>query len=214
MYNHLQVGIIGYGNVGRQLHAMLLETGFDADAIFIFADDVTADEAKRQYRFTDYKLEKFRHLHFVPALGYLSKTTRLSVLNGLLEKGNLIFSFVHPTCFVSKTAVIGKGVILYPMCNIDQGAVIGDGTIILNSCVVAHDTVVGKCCYLSPAVCLSGDVKVGELSFIGSAAVVANDVTIGNNSTVGIGTCVTKSIDENSFVIGNPFVHKKNIRLY
>ncbi len=214
MHSNIKVGIIGYGNVGKQLHAMLLETGFKDSGIYLFADDIAAEESKRVFGFNSYKEGKFNELHFIPALGYLSKSKRLSVLNELLESGRQVFSFVHPTCFVSKTAIIGKGVILYSMCNIDQGAVIGDGAILLNSCVVAHDTSIGKCSYLSPGVCLSGKVTIGELCFIGSASVVANDVSVGSNSTIGVGTCVTKNITENSFVIGNPMVYKKNIRLY
>jgi len=210
----IKIGLIGYGSVGKQLYNTLIENNYSEEQIYIFADDVLIDESKRIYKFNDFKSETFKDLHFIPTLGYLSKNLKLTILNYLSDNNYTIFSFIHPTAFVSKNAQIGKGVIIYPMCNIDQGVVVDDGTIILNSSIIAHDTHLGKCVYLAPGVCLSGFIKVGDLSFIGTAATVANNVTIGKNSTIAIGTCLTKDIDENSFVIGNPFQHKKNITLY
>lgn len=213
-YSTISIGIIGYGSVGKQLYNTLLENKYKADQIFIFADDIELNEQERHFGFSDFKLEKFKHLHFIPALGYLSKNLKFKILDYLKENKYSIFTFIHPTAFVSKNAIIGKGVIIYPMCNIDQGVTIDDGSIILNSSIVAHDTYIGKCVYLAPGVCLSGLISVGDLSFIGTGATVANNVVIGKNSTIAIGTCLTKSIEENSFVIGNPFQYKKNITLY
>ena len=213
MHNKIKIGLIGFGSVGKQLYNTLLENNYSEDQIYIFADDIDTDETKRRYTFNDFKQEQFRDLNFIPTLGYLSKNLKYQILNYLVENNYTIFSFIHPTAFVSKNAKIGRGVIIYPMCNIDQGVTIDDGTILLNSSVVAHDTYIGKCTYLAPGVCLSGLINIGDLCFIGSAATVANNVNVGKNSTIAMGTCLTKDIDEDSFVIGNPFQHKKNITL-
>jgi sugar O-acyltransferase (sialic acid O-acetyltransferase NeuD family) len=213
-YKGIQIGLIGYGSVGKQLHNTLIECGCTEDQIYIFADDIQTDKEKNIYKFNDFKEELFSDIHFIPTLGYLSKVLKFEILNYLVDRNYSIFSFIHPTAFVSKNAKIGKGVIIYPMCNIDQGVVIDDGAIVLNSSIIAHDTYLGKCTYLAPGVCLSGFIKVGDLTFIGTSATVANNVTIGKNSTIAIGTCLTKDIDENSFVIGNPYQHKKNFTLY
>ncbi len=201
--------MIGYGSVGKQLYNTLLENGYTAEQVYIFDDNVTPDEQRRIFKFSDYKEPRFSELHFIPTLGYLSKMVRYNVLNYLIENGFKIFSFVHPTAFVSKNATIGRGVIIYPMCNIDQGCVVEDGAIILNSSIVAHDTVIGKCSYLAPGVCISGFVKVEELCFIGTSATLANNITVGRNSTVAMGTCLTKDIPEGTSVIGNPFKIKR-----
>lgn len=212
--SEIKVGLIGFGSVGKQLYNTLLENNYQEENIYIFADDLTPNDKERRYRFNDFKLDVFKNLHFIPTLGYLSKNLKYQILNYLIEKEYNIFSFIHPTAFVSRNAKIGKGVIIYPLCNIDQGVTIEDGTIILNSSIIAHDTHVGKCTYIAPGVCLSGFINVGELSFIGTAATIANNVTVGRNSTIAIGTCLTKDIKEDSFVIGNPFKHKENITLY
>lgn len=209
----IKIGLIGFGSVGKQLYNTLIENNYSEEQIYIFADDIENNSEKRIYKFNDFKLDEFKDLHFIPTLGYLSKNLKYKILDYLIEHDYNMFSFIHPTAFVSKFATIGKGVFIYPLCNIDQGAFISDGCVILNSSIIAHDTHVGKCCYLSPGVCLSGFVEIGELTFIGSASSVTNNVKVGKNSTIAIGTCLTKSIDENSFVIGNPFKYKKNINV-
>lgn len=210
---NIKIGIIGFGSVGKQLYSTLLENGYDDSFIYIFADDIELNNQKRRFRFNDFKNSDLRDIYFIPTLGYLSKNLRLTILNYLIENNYRIFSFIHPTAFVSKNAKIGQGVIIYPLCNIDQGVIIDDGCILLNSSIVAHDTYIGKCSYISPGVCLSGFIKVEELCFIGAGATVANNLIIGKNSTIAMATCLTKSIEENSFVIGNPFKYKNNITL-
>jgi sugar O-acyltransferase (sialic acid O-acetyltransferase NeuD family) len=209
----IKIGLIGFGSIGKQLYNTLLENNYSDSQIYIFADDFDLSEEKRRYRFNDFKLDKFRDIQFIPTLGYLSKNLKFEILNYLIENNYTIFSFVHPTAYVSKNAKIGKGVIIYPLCNIDQGVVIDNGSIVLNSSIIAHDTYVGKCTYIALGVSLSGFINIGDLCFIGTAATLANNITVGKNSTIAMGTCLTKSIDEGSFVIGNPFQHKKNITL-
>jgi len=213
-FDGVKIGLIGFGSVGKQLYNTLLENDYSKDQLYIFADDIESNDESKIFKFDDFKLEKFKELHFIPTLGYLSKDLKYKILDYLIIHNYSIFSFIHPTAFVSKNAQIGKGVIIYPLCNIDQGAIVEDGCILLNSTIVAHDTKIGKCCYLAPGVCLSGFINIGELSFIGSSSIVANNITVGRNSTIAMGTCLTKDISENSFVIGNPFKHKENIVLY
>lgn len=209
----MQIGLIGFGSVGSQLYYTLLENGYSKDQLYIFDDNMPTYDEPNIYKFEEFKDRRFVDLHFIPTLGYLSKHRKYDILNYLRTENYNIFSFIHPTAFVSKNAKIGKGVIIYPLCNIDQGALVDDGSIILNSVIIAHDTQIGKCCYLSPGVSVSGFVKIGDLCFIGTGAVLANNIIVGKESTIAIGTCLTKDIKDNSFVIGNPFQHKRNIDL-
>lgn len=209
----VKIGLIGFGSVGKQLFNTLLECGTLRDNIYVFDDNIESSELKNIYRFNQFKDNQFKDIWFIPTLGYLSKKLRFDIITYLKENKFKIFSFIHPTAFVSKSAKIGLGVIIYPLCNIDQGCVIEDGAIILNSSIIAHDSIIETCSYLAPGVCVSGFVKVGSLSFIGTAASVANNVIIGPNSTIAVGTCVTKDVPANSFVIGNPMKFKDNLNL-
>lgn len=211
-FGNIQVGLIGFGSVGKQLYNTLIYEGFNKEDIYIFADDVDYS-LPNNFRFWDFKQSRFNGLHFIPTLGYLSKGLKMEILSFLISNDFKMFSFVHPSAFVSKGAKIGRGVIIYPHCNIDQGVEIGDGSIVLNSAIIAHDTIIGKCVYIAPGVCLSGFIHLGDLCFVGSSSVVTNNVQIGKNVTIAVGTCITKNIPENSFAIGNPFKLKNNIKL-
>lgn len=48
------------------------------------------------------------------------------------------------------------------------------------------------------------DVTIGKNVFIGQRAIILPGVTIGDNSIIGAGCVVSKSIPENSIVVGNP----------
>lgn len=204
------IGLIGYGAVGKLLYRTLIENNYSPEQVYIFDDNINGLTGSQCYRFNEYKSPKFRNVWFIPTLGYLSGGLRLSVLNYLIENNNNIFSFYHPTAFVSSGAKIGKGVLIYSMVNIDTGVIIGDGVIIANSTVIAHDSEIEKGAYIGANVCVCGEVKIGELCFIGSSATISNGLRIGKNSTIGISSCITKEIPDNSFAIGNPFRIFKN----
>lgn len=49
-----------------------------------------------------------------------------------------------------------------------------------------------------------GKIKIGNNVYIGSCAIIMPGVTIGNNVVIGAGSVVTKSIEDNCIVAGNP----------
>lgn len=210
--NDIKVGIIGFGSVGKQLFNNMTESGYAKEDIIIFDDHYISKEIS-VYKFNEYKNDEFSSLYFIPALGYLSKILKNNIIDFLKENNRNFYTFIHPKAFVSKNAIIGKGVIIYPLCNIDQGVFIDDGVIIHNSSIVSHDTQVGKCTYISAGVTLCGFINIGKFCFIGAGASITNNIKIGDNSTIALGSCVTKDVPEDSFLIGNPSKLKSNIKL-
>ncbi|MGK0254484.1 MAG: sugar O-acyltransferase (sialic acid O-acetyltransferase NeuD family) [Mariniflexile sp.] len=210
----IKIGLIGFGAVGKLLYRTLLEDNYNAENIYIFDDNVVGITDSRCYRFNDFKSSEFLDFWFIPTLGYLSGKLRLTILNYLIENKYNIFSYHHPSAFVSSGSKIGRGVLIYSMVNIDTGVIIGDGVIIANSTVIAHDSEIGNGVYFGANVCVCGEVKIGELCFIGSSATISNGLSIGKYSTIGMSSCITKDILDNSFAIGNPVQIKKNINVY
>lgn len=207
------IGLIGYGAVGKLLYRTLIENNYRPEQIYIFDDNILKLADSLCYKFNEYKSPEFRHVWFIPALGYLSGPLRLSVLNFLIENNNNIFSYYHPSAFVSPGAKIGRGVLIYSMVNIDTGVKIGDGVIIANSTTIAHDSEIKNGVYFGANVCVCGEVKIGELCFIGSSATISNGLRVGDYCTIGMSSCITSNIPDNSFAIGNPFKIVKNLSL-
>jgi sugar O-acyltransferase (sialic acid O-acetyltransferase NeuD family) len=203
--------LIGYGELGKQIEQLLIEV--KKKEKFIYFDDIAySQKMGNSLPFNNYKKSEFKGLEFYVCLGYRNLVQKMEIIRELHGLNYKLPSIIHPSCYVNKTANIGKNVYLYPLSNIDRNVQIKDGSLINNSVVISHDTIVGAGCYISPGTIISGFVKIGDGSFIGSGSVISNNITIGMNSKIGIGTVVTKDIPGSSSYIGNPM--KKVSDLY
>ena len=113
-------------------------------------------------------------------------------------------SLVDPSAFISSTARIGNGCVIYPGCFIGANAVLGKGVLMLHSCTVNHDDIIGDKAILASNVMLAGQVTVGEYVYMGQGSNVRQYVKIGARAFVGMGAVVLKDVPEKMTVIGNP----------
>ena len=197
------IAFIGYGEMGTQVYELLKQKYTAIKAVY-FDDDLYRSKTKNAYPFKDYIRDDFKKYSFIICLGYKHATLKTKIYKRLLKVDRKNLSFVHSTCFVSKSAVIGAGSVLYPMCNIDKEVKIGNAVLLNNSVVVSHNSSIGNSCYLSPGVVLSGNVTIGDDTFLGTGVLVSNGINVGKNVVAGIGTVITKNIPDNSYVVGNP----------
>lgn len=82
-----------------------------------------------------------------------------------------IATLIHPTAYVSPTAVIGKGTVVESKAVINTNSKIGEGCIISVGAIVDHDSIVGYFSHINAgAICMAGSsikalskVKAGEI---------------------------------------------------
>ena len=196
-------GFVGFGELGRQVDLLLTEYEGPRESKF-FDDRMVERDVQGALPLDSCFDDEFRDCSFYVCLGYKHLARKAEIILRLLELGRRLPSFVHPSVYLSSSASVGAGTLVYPMCNVDKECVIGRGVVLNNSVVVSHNTAIGDCCYLAPGVVLSGFVTVGDRTFIGSGSVVSDRVSIGENVTVGIGTVVTRDVRSSTSVIGNP----------
>lgn len=115
-----------------------------------------------------------------------------------------VISIVDPSAFVSRTAVIGRGCVIYPHGYIGANAVLGDRVFMLAGCTVNHDDVIGNNTALTSGVTLAGSVVVGNGCYMGQNCTVRQFLHIGEGSTVGMGAVVVKDVPPNAVMVGNP----------
>lgn len=113
-------------------------------------------------------------------------------------------TLIDPSCFVSRTAQIGRGVIIYPNGFIGLNVHIGDYVLALSGCVINHDDVLEDRVTLASGVTLAGGVHVEEDCYLGQASTVRQLLRIGRNSLIGMGSVVVKEVQPNSVMAGNP----------
>ncbi len=125
-----------------------------------------------------------------------------SNLNARIEYGAIIRDHVH----IGENAIILMGAIINLNAHIgdntmiDMGAVIGSGAIIKNNCHIGANAVIAG--MLEPK-CVQG-VVINDNVLIGAGAVILEGVVVGSNSIIGANSTVTKDVQENSVVYGNP----------
>ena len=108
--------------------------------------------------------------------------------------------------FGLKHVHFGKNIFINFNANfVDDGDVfIGDNTLIGPNCTIATAEHM-----ISPRLRKHGlqynkPVHIGNNVWIGSGAIILGGVTIGDNSIVGAGSVVTKDVEPNTIVVGNP----------
>jgi sugar O-acyltransferase (sialic acid O-acetyltransferase NeuD family) len=198
-----KIGIVGYGELGKQIHGLLAATG-PVDHVALFDDLLYRQNAANVFPFEAFLEDRFADLEFYVGLGYRHLPRKAEVLRVLLAAGRRTPSFVHPSCQVHPTCRRGEGCVIYPLCNLGQEVELGHGVLLNNSVVVSHNSRLADCVYCSPGVVLSGYVVVGEASFLGSGTIVSNNRSIGARAQVGIGSVVTMDIPNGASAIGNP----------
>lgn len=112
--------------------------------------------------------------------------------------------FPEPPDIDLNTVTVGEGSIISPQVIVGAGATIGENVIVKQQAIVSHGCDIGNYCIIGPNAGIMGNVKIGSKTFIGAKAIVRDEISIGKNCVVGMGAVVTKSIPDNTTVVGNP----------
>lgn len=207
-----KIGLIGYGELGRQFEHLISGLPYDISIIY-FDDNAKKSGVKNSHSFDSFLKDEFKEFEFLIGLGYKHLKKKKEIIDTLSYRGRKLFTFIHPTAIIDITAKIDEGTIIYPNVTIDKNVRVGKGCLLNLSVTISHDSVLEDCCYLSPSVTLSGFVNIGEMVFLGTGVSVANNVIINSSAIVGIGSVITKNIEQNHIVIGNPQRTIKKINL-
>jgi UDP-perosamine 4-acetyltransferase len=125
-----------------------------------------------------------------------SNMVRAMLFELILRAGLTPVTVIHPTATISRSAVIGRGVVILPHAVIHTQAQIGDNTIINTGATIDHHDRIGRHVHVAPGCHLAGNVSVGDFAMLGIGATVVPDITIGARVFVSAGLTVTRDIPE------------------
>lgn len=106
-----------------------------------------------------------------PAFG--NNTLRMEWMEVLMEEGIAVPTLVHPSAYVSPTAVLGVGTVVLPRAVVNTGVAVGRGCIINIGALVDHDTIIEDGVHLSP-----GDIVKAENCIRSGMKINAGDVIV------------------------------------
>lgn len=88
--------------------------------------------------------------------------------------------------------------------------ILEDNVKIDNLVHIAHGVVVGRNSVVIANAMVAGSVNIGENSWIAPSSSIINKKNVGDNALVGLGAVVTKNVENNTIVAGNPakFIRK------
>ena len=118
------------------------------------------------------------------------------------EKSIPFATIIHSSCFIDKSARIGKGTIIYPGCNVDMHTRIGDNCLIYNGTIIAHDSHISSNTILSPGVQIAGFCQINQHVVLGIGTVVSDNIQICENVKTGAGTVIIKHLTESGLYVG------------
>lgn len=113
-------------------------------------------------------------------------------------------TYIHPSCFISSYASIGKGCIFAPQAILAGDPIIEDFVFFNTNATIGHDSRIGKYTTLFPNSEVCGNCDVGEEVIFGIGAYAVPNVNIASRAKVSAGAVVRKSVLEPVTVYGDP----------
>lgn len=146
---------------------------------------------------------KHENNEFIIAIG--SSRGRESVVSRIQDCAVVEYAtLIDPSAIVDKDVSVGEGCIICAGVICTVGIEIGRHTIINLNSTVGHSVRFGDYVTVAPNVSISGDIYLNSLVEVGTGAVLREKLEVGVGAIVGMGSVLTKSVDGNKVVVGNP----------
>lgn len=152
------------------------------------------------------QVEAYREKYkFVLAIGsYRTRLLRKNILEQLGMPSEQYVNLIHPSCCISRSAVMGQGIIIHNGSKVSNKSSIGDFSIIMSNSVIGAYNLLGTGVLLASLCSTTNGVKIGSYSFIGTGTLIAENIEIEPGAKVSLGSVVQKKIKAGATVLGNP----------
>jgi UDP-perosamine 4-acetyltransferase len=115
-----------------------------------------------------------------------------------------LINAIHPSAVVSRTAILGRNVVIAANAVVCAEAKIGDFAIINTAATVDHECEIGSAVHICPGAHLAGRVRVDADAFVGLGANIIQCLRIGAGATIGAGAVVLQDIPPQATAVGVP----------
>jgi len=203
-----QVVIYGAGGNGREVAETVLaarEAGADWEPLG-FLDDASEKHGAQVLGLPILGAAEWiaDHQQVQVVMGNGHPRHRQSAAERIENLGGTWATVVHPGAFVSPSASIGEGCVIFAGAVVSGNSHLGRLVQVNFNAVVHHDDQVGDLATLMGNVALGGNVRLGEGTFVGMGAQVRQGISIGEWTLVGCGASVVRDLPAYCVAAGVP----------
>ena len=130
--------------------------------------------------------------------------SRKSCIESILHRGGKFLTMIHKTARIGTNVQLGQGCMVGAFTTIAADAKIGNYNFIQSNMIIGLDVIIGDWNRIDSHTMLIGGITIGNENMIHSAAVVNHEVQIGNHTHIGACSFVTRNVEDNWTVFGNP----------
>lgn len=117
-------------------------------------------------------------------------------------------SIIHPDAYVSDSASISNGSVIYPGSQVFEDANIGKH-VMIKGARIGHDQEVGHYARIEGGVCMVSNAKLGKCCYLGLNSTIREPV--GNFAQIGMGSVVVNEVPDKEVFAGNPAEYIRDI---
>ena len=196
--------ILGLGGHAKSINDLVEGIGYRETYYCDFLDKNDFSVPDNKVKSYLQVVEDFKNYDFVLGIG--EEILRRKLLESIIQSmPNANFpSLIHENAYVSKTAKIGKGTVVFSGAYLGPNAVLGDWSVLNTNSVVEHDSRIGNSCIISIGVTVAGNVVIEDECFLGMGALVSHSITVGRRARIFAGSFVNKNVGSGESVLGIP----------
>lgn len=136
--------------------------------------------------------------------GYRDNKLREKVFQYVKSMDVTFMNVIHPLAIISKTVILGEGIVVFPGVILNTDVRIGDNSIIATGSTIDHETVIDSNVLISAGVTVGAYSKIGEFCLLALGSKVISGIVIERNVLVAAGAVVVSNVMENRKVFGIP----------
>lgn len=196
--------VVGAGGFGKEVAWMAKRCGYEVLGFL----DSTPDKQNTKIMGLDVLgpleyAERFLDYEFVIAIG--NPRARKKIIDLFFKNEQFCFvTLIDPSSIVGENILIAEGSIICAGVILTVDVSIGRHTIININSTIGHDVIIKDFVTIAPNASISGNVLLNDLVEIGTNATIREKLSINKGAMIGMGAVLTKDVEENHVMVGNP----------